>query len=383
MKKLYTFSLSLFFALFSITWAQIPAGYYDRAEGKSGAELKTALHEIISTNEELFFGATGILQWWNGFFRQTDWHPPTETHPEGFFWCMYSFERDTNHRPQFHEREHAMPRSWWVIGTGDNRDWGIANGDLHNIFPTNRDANGPKSNFPLGEVNMSATGAWTNGVVRVGPSAVAMYTRSHVFEPPDRYKGDFARVYMYMVTRYEHFADTRRWTSRGIESMIANNRFPTFTPYGIYIVMKWHRNDPVSQKEIDRNNAVHRIQGNRNPFIDHPELAEYLWGNRAGYAWFSDRTNVPTVVTTEFGIFSGTGSAIEIAVSHRSDEPVHYEIYSITGQKLRSGRLTDSNESNNRFTLSTANLNSGIYILVVYSVSQRHTARFFVGGRGN
>ena len=383
MKKLYTFSIALFFALFSIIWAQIPVGYYDAAKGKSGAALKTALHNIIRT-DHIYLPLTGdrdnVLWWWYTNFRTTDWHPPTSTHPQGFFWDKYSLNRHASyHGGTVQNREHAMPRSWWSIS---GQDRGFANGDLFNLFPACQVANAAKSNYPLGEVNRNAPASqlFYNQVVWVGPSSSHLYN-GRVFEPPDRYKGDFARTFMYMVTRYEYFADPQnphRWRSIGIQSMIANNpqnRFPAFSPYGIYIVMKWHRKDPVSQKEIDRNNAVFGIQNNRNPFIDHPELAEYLWGNRAGQAWFGGN------IVAEFGVFypKGISNVIEIAVSRRPNESVHYEIYSITGQMVFSGELTQSDaNARNNFELNLDFLNSGMYILVVYSSSQRHTARFLI-----
>jgi len=389
MKKLFTLSIALFFALFSIVWAQIPFGYYDSAEGKSGAALKTALHTIISYGHiELPFDGTGanVLWWWNSNFRNTDWHPPTESHPEGFFWDKYSLNRWTTYQGgSVQNREHALPRSWWARQTvpgGPFDDWGFANGDLFNLFPADQPANAAKSNFPLGEVNRT-TQTFFNQVVRVGPSTISSYN-GPVFEPPDQYKGDFARTYMYMVTRYEDFADPQslyRWRSVGIQSMIANpqNRFPAFSEYGIYIVMKWHRLDPVSQKEIDRNNAVHRIQNNRNPFIDHPELAEHLWGNLRGQAWRGSR------IVSEFGVaFDGARSMLEISVTREADEIVRYEIYSITGQLALSGELNHSNVRTNNTNLELPiNLNSGMYIVVVYSDAQRHTARFFVSAKKN
>ncbi len=114
---------------------------------------------------------------------------------------------------------------------------------------------------------MGANPSFTNGVVKVGKSAYPGYSGT-VFEPANEYKGDFARCYMYMVTCYEDYAT--RWTSTGTSSMLGNNTYPTFKPYAINLLMEWHRNDPVSSKEINRNNAVDNIQRNRNPFIDFP-----------------------------------------------------------------------------------------------------------------
>jgi len=354
------FPLFLFLASFTATWAQIPVGYYDDAEGKSERQLKTALHNIIRTGHiELDFSPTNARFWWDNYFRNTDWHPA------GHFWCMYSTDTHATYiSGTIQNREHAMPRSWWSISTVTGLDYGFANGDLHNLFPANQAANAAKSNFPLGTNNGEI---FNNGVSRVGRSTFSGYNGA-VFEPPDQYKGDFARTYMYMVTRYEYYADTNRWRSIGITSMLQNNRFPTLTPYAVNLLLAWHRADPVSQKERERNDAVQRIQNNRNPFIDHPELAEHIWGNLMREPWFRNAT------IAEFGVeYLPGGDMIEILISRHSGEQIRYEIYSITGLRLHSDELPENNK------IALSNLNSGMYILVVYARNQRHTARILVG----
>ena len=361
------FSLFLFLVSFTASWAQIPFGYYDNAEGKSERELKTALHNITRNGHiELDFNANNARFWWDNYFRRTDWHPPTTSHPNGFFWCMYSTDSLTIYIDGNHQnREHAMPRSWWSIGTSPNIDYGFANGDLHNLFPANQTANAAKSNFPLGVV---ANITFNNSVVRVGRSAINIpgYSGS-VFEPPNEYKGDFARTYLYMVTRYENYA--HRWRSIGTSTMLQNNTYPTLTTYAINLLLEWHRADPVSDKERNRNDSVYQIQRNRNPFIDHPELAEHIWGNRVGTAWFRNST------IAEFGINYLSSNVIEVSVSRRGNEAVRYEIYSVTGLRLLSGTLPGNN------TLTLNDLNNGMYILVVYAGNQRYTARILVGRR--
>jgi len=362
MKK--SFSLFLLLVSFTVAWAQIPFGYYDDAEGKSGAVLKTALHNIIrSGHRELDFRPDNARYWWDNYFRRTDWHSATASHPNGFFWCMYSTDQHTTYiSGTIQNREHAMPRSWWSISTATGLDYGVANGDLHNLFPANQAANAAKSNFPLGTTRGEI---FNNGVVRVGRSTFAGYN-GNVFEPPDQYKGDFARTYMYMVTRYEYYAN--RWRSIGITSMlIPNSRYPTLTPYAVNLLLAWHRADPVSQKEINRNDSVYQIQRNRNPFIDHPELAEHIWGNLIREPWFRNAT------IAEFGVEYLPGGDIRVLVSRRSGESFHYEIYSVTGLKLDSRELPENN------IIELTDLNNGMYILVVYARNQRHTARILVG----
>ncbi len=96
-----------------------------------------------------------------------------------------------------------------------------------------------------------------------------------VFEPADEYKGDFARTYFYVVTAYQNLS----WK---YTYMVADGDYPSLQPWAIEMLLKWHRDDPVSEKELKRNEVVYSIQTNRNPFIDYPELAEYIWGRPYG-----------------------------------------------------------------------------------------------------
>ena len=137
-------------------------------------------------------------------------------------------------------------------------------------------ANTAKSNYPLGEVDRDKALKFDNGVCYVGnPVRGQGGGAGYVFEPNEEYKGDFARTYFYMATCYQDL--TWKYTY-----MVDQNLYPTLTPWAVTMLLKWHREDPVSQKETDRNEEVYKIQGNRNPFIDMPELAEYIWGTKVG-----------------------------------------------------------------------------------------------------
>jgi len=215
--------------LFLSLAAQIPANYYSSAVGKREAELKTALHNIIRTHTILEYYSSST------YFRSTDWHP------NGYFWDMYS----NNQRSYWTgmNREHNLPKSWWSSAP-ETTD---AYSDLHNLYPSDAEANTAKSNFPLGIVNNNPT--YSNGVVKVGTSAYSGYGGS-VFEPANEYKGDFARDYMYVVTCYEDY--NQDWRSIGTSSMLMRNKYPVFNDYAAKLLLEWHRADPVSSKEINR-----------------------------------------------------------------------------------------------------------------------------------
>ncbi len=258
------FFLSSFFLVFSffIVTAQIPIGYYDSAEGLSGSRLKTALYNIINTHTALSYDDL-----WN-YFPSTDCKSDDATQ----IWDMYS---DSVSYFSYHyglEKEHCVPKSWWneddiVTATGDNS---VQYCDLFNMYPANGDANQAKLNYPLCDVTSGSS--FDNGSSMVGSSSRTDYT-GIAFEPADEYKGDFARTYLYMATCYQ---DINTWNTYSY-CMFTTGSYPGFKDWAIDLLVQWSTNDPVSTKEIDRNNAVYLIQGNRNPYIDHPEMVAAIW----------------------------------------------------------------------------------------------------------
>jgi hypothetical protein len=180
-------------------------------------------------------------------------------------------------------REHSFPKSWW------GGDVNMAYTDINHLFPSDGDANMAKNNYPLGEVGVAS---FNNGVTKVGANIFPGYsTNATVFEPADEYKGDFARTYFYMVTCYQNYTWSYLY-------MVDQNIYPTLKPWAASMLMKWHRQDPVSSKEINRNEAVFKIQNNRNPFIDYPQLAEYLWGDSTAMTFGLASTPTTPVLAT-------------------------------------------------------------------------------------
>lgn len=251
---------------------EIPVDYYEEVEnrGLKGSALKSAVHDKIRKHEVISFDQnTTARHWWNNYFVKTDWHS------DGYFWDMYSDERHSKYLGgEIQSREHCMPRSWW--GVKDKYSSYDANGDLHNIFPSDYPANQAKGNLALGEVGVAN---FDNGKSKVGNNTYPGGYRGQVFEPADEYKGDFARVFFYMVTCYEDYA--YNWRSTATNTMLQKGTYPGFRPWAVEMLLTWHRKDTVSEKEIKRNTEVCRIQGNRNPFVDHPELAEHIWGDKS------------------------------------------------------------------------------------------------------
>lgn len=347
--------LSLLIVVFSsVLFAQEQDGYYSSAEGKNKAELKTALYNIIGSHTALEYYSSSTS------FRSTDWHPPVTGYPKGYFWDMYSNNKRTSWTGM--NREHSMPKSWFGISSGEENSAPIGS-DLHNLYPSDASANSAKSNYALGEVGIAT---FTNGVVKVGSNTYAGFTGT-VFEPADEYKGDFARTYMYMVTCYEDYASV--WQNTGTSSMLYNNTYPTFKPYAVSLLLKWNTDDPVSDKEIIRNNAVYTLQHNRNPFIDHPELADFIWGTRKDELWSLDVE--PSEKERFFGVYFNS-VADEISVNINKPEQATYYIENANGIMLQTDRFSSSG------TTSVSGLQNGFYILTVYNNGKRRTGKFLI-----
>ncbi len=334
--------------------AAIPDGYYSSAEGKRKAELKTALHNIIRNHTFLDFDASTSI-WWYTYFKATDWNP------NGYFWDMYSNNQRPNNSGGLMNREHCMPRSWW--GSSSNYSTFDANGDLVNLQPSDAAANEQKSNLPLGEVG---TATYTNGVVKVGNNIFPGFYGT-VFEPADEYKGDFARTYMYMVTCYEDYSTY--WHETGTLTMLNGGTYPVFKSWAINLLLKWNAGDPVSTKELNRNDSVYSIQHNRNPFIDHPELADFIWGTRMSEIWTSDvgPAEIPIIFTVQPNPVSSA-----LTVNINNPEKATYYIVSLDGIVLKTGKFgTDG-------TISVDDINNGMYLLKVYTTTKRMVAKFIV-----
>lgn len=247
--------------------AKPSATHYAILDGKSGSTLFNALSECAGKG----YHSLG----YDGLYTA---YPKTDSR-NGKIWDMYSdcefdySDKCGNYSRECdcYNREHSVPKSWWGGGTSNQGC------DIFILLPTDGYVNGRRSNYPLGEVGADATYVSHNGS-KVGNSALSGYS-DKVFEPIDEYKGDFARGVLGAMVKWKG-----SWT-QGNGSSTFNGKYTSadnygLTPYGVALLMKWHRQDPVSQKELDRNDAIEQTQGNRNPFIDYPCLAEYLWGER-------------------------------------------------------------------------------------------------------
>ena len=274
MKKTLTALTLTGIALLSQTaLAAIPNGYYDTLEGKSGVELKEAVKKLILPHEVISYGDPDPNNTFQPVFVAT-WTVFQESDVRTVddvlcWWDMYSANNVwvSDGHPGLNI-EHSVPNSWWGGKSGSRE----AYNDLHHLNPSNGDANGQKSNWPLGEIQGSPY--WTNGVTTTGtPKTGLGGGATRVFEPYWSYKGDFARAYFYIFTIYDdlQWKTDNDWMYDIVSSL-------TLKPWAYDMLLSWSAGDVVSYKEIERNEAVYSYQKNRNPFIDCPELAEHIWG---------------------------------------------------------------------------------------------------------
>ena len=259
--------------------AEFKEGYYDSLDGKGCEALKLAAKECVATHQRLVY--TDLPNHWTS----TDVYPETYKNYRDEdcqrWWDMYSSEiylifpgqaGKTAFSICKMQREHAVPKSWWK--SGDDVEYTPAYTDLWNLYPSDGPANQAKSNYPLG---VTRTTTFDNGISKVGAPAEGLGGGAgKVFEPADEYKGDFARAFFYMATVY----DDLPWNGNYRYNMYESNTWPTLKEWAVNMLLDWARRDPVSEKEIARNDAVEAEQGNRNPYIDFPELAEFVWGKR-------------------------------------------------------------------------------------------------------
>lgn len=325
MKRLFT-SWTLLCVLIQL-WAQAPSGYYTDATGSKGKSLKTALYQIITDHT-----ARSYKQLW------TDMQS-TDRREDGKVWDMYSSTTDFTftsdqcgtykNEGDCYNREHSFPKSWF-------NDASPMYTDLFHLYPTDGYVNNRRGNYPFGETNGEQYKS-NGGYSKLGKCTSPGYSGT-VFEPDDEYKGDFARSYFYMATCYEDRIAT--WNS----DMLAHNSYPAYAKWALDMLLRWAAEDPVSPKEIARNNAVYKIQKNRNPYIDFPGLEQYVWGSKTGIPFDPDNydgggevtpPNPDDVATPTFTPSAGSvdkGTTVTISTT----TPAAYIVYSLNGGSLRT-----------------------------------------------
>ena len=293
-----------------VTPADSLPAYYESIDGTSGKELMDAIQRVAKQGyraDDFRYDSVWLA------FKHTD------LRPDSYIWEIYSdcdfvYEKDrTSNTTQTGEckgynREHAMCQSWFGTTSLAGQEMSSSKknspgSDIFHIYPASYGMNSRRGNRPYGEV-LTAANVSGNGTkygtpvqtISVTNSVAGAYVEgsitliTNVLEPADEYKGDIARSYFGTMVKWAgEWTFNRNENGRVIfdatidaDTHYASENNYGLTPYGLALLLKWHRQDPVSQKEVDRNNGIQLTQGNRNPFIDYPYLAEYIWGERSG-----------------------------------------------------------------------------------------------------
>ena len=301
-----------------------PDDYYERAQGTSDSVLKSKLSEIIFCGVRYRYGS-GPRKSWDAFFH-TDRDTTTNEVLDMYSNNVRYFdpEHPTASVGGF-DIEHMLPKSWWG-GTVNE-----AYCDLFHLVPGDASANRSKSNHAPG---IPADSSFYNGSFVTGRDTLHHLTR--VFCPADEYKGDFARAYFYIATCY---GDSLTWVETGeAGEAMTNSGWQEFQPWLRDLLLAWHRMDPVSEKEKARAIEVNKIQGNRNPFIDYPDLAEYIWGDQQGQPVDFDTLVFSYDTTPTVGLIVPENEELPARKEVRNGQVVILRngvIYTLLGQPIR------------------------------------------------
>ncbi len=315
MKQIY-FTLALLIS--AISFGQIPAGYYNTATG-TGYTLKTQLYNIINGHNNQgydalddFYGISDRDVYYENDNTILDMYSenPSGTDPYNFVFGSdecgnYDSEGDC------YNKEHLIPQS--VFNEGQPMK-----SDAHHVIPTDGRVNGLRSNHPLGVVGTTVSQSGISNPTlngsKMGYNLNSGYSAGYsglVFEPIDEFKGDIARIYFYFATRYQN--QISNWSSF---QMFDGSSDKVFDDTFLSILLTWHQNDPVSQKEIDRNNDIYDFQNNRNPFVDHPEYVNLIWNPTPDTEAPTTPSNLIVTGATAYSIsLSWTASTDNVAVA--------------------------------------------------------------------
>ena len=295
------------------SFGQIPTGYYATATG-TGYTLKTQLYNIIKGhNDNGYGGLYTIYQasdrdyYYENDGSLLDMYSENPSGTDSYSYSSGSTQRCGNYSSEgdCYNREHIVPQSVF------NQASPMRN-DAHSVTPSDGKVNGLRSNYPHG--NVASISTTTQNGSKLGSSAITGYSGS-IFEPIDEFKGDIARMYFYFATRYENTVAGYNY------AMFNGTSNQVFTTEFLNMLLTWSAQDPVSQREIDRNNGIYTYQNNRNPYIDHPEYIQAVWNPTADTQAPTAASNLNFTTITETKVtLTWTAATDNIAVTH-------YDVY--------------------------------------------------------
>lgn len=311
--------------LVNVLLAQIPEYYNSIDFNQTGASVKDDLTALISEQTAFPYSSSSTDTW--DILQESDVITTTDV------LLMYGYDDDDNNPVTdrlrdkellcnftgsscvgYWNREHVYPKS--LATPALETDSAGSGTDVHNLRAADFQMNSTRNNNVYEEGNGNA-GLTTNG-----------------FYPGDEYKGDVARIIMYMYTRYPNQCAAN---NVGYGPKTYNANIPD-------IFLEWNKDDPVSAYEINRNEIIYGYQGNRNPFIDNPYLATIIWGGPAGVTDTWGNTQGPSV-----GFVTNISAITETDVSNSIVIPVSFSNYeapvsvAVSVDGTSSAEVTDYN----------------------------------------
>ena len=359
MKKLYTLA---FLLVTIIALAQPPAGYYNSATG-TGYTLKTQLYNIIKGHNDRGYAGLYVTYttsdkdfYYENNGTMLDMYTENPNGPECEF--TYGINQDDgtlgNNECERYNREHLVPQSVFSSATP-------MYSDAHFVVPSDKHVNGVRNNFPFGKVNVASY--TSTNLSKLGQNLNAGYSAGYtgvVFEPIDEFKGDIARMLLYFATRYENVVGGYSYSMfNGTNNQVFTNTFKN-------ILLTWNAQDPVSAREIARNNAIYARQNNRNPFIDNNAYVTAIWGSPL---LATDTFNV----LTSIAIYPNPTNDHKIIIESGVDLD-EIELINLNGQLIQVIRKPVSQDH----VYSLSDLPQGFYFLKMSSGSQSVTKKVIV-----
>jgi endonuclease I len=311
LKTVQYFTFFVILLLTTDLYSQIPQGYYDAAENKADQALRDALHNIIDDHQRFSYTSSGIDTW--DILKEADADP---NNPNNVL-LIYTRESVDG------DQEYASGNGWnrehvWAKSRGDFGTQPPEGTDVHNLRASNIDVNTTRWNYAFDDCTSNSC------YVTYGN-----YYNSSVFEPRDEDKGDVARIIFYMDVRYEG--------DSGEEDLEMVDYTPSTSsklPYhGVRsTLLQWHQEDPVDDFERNRNDVIYYYQGNRNPFIDHPNLVDYLWGEQQQVQW-SSTLSTPTEREKTNIVYPNPSHSGYVNINSGFN-PNYIELFDVQGKKV-------------------------------------------------
>lgn len=350
-------------------FAQIPTGYYDNATG-TGFELKTNLHHIIKNHTDRTYNGLKDLYKSNdpkNGFRDKYYENDNTVldiyseNPAGR--DPYNYVPGDNlgagNEGGGYNREHLVPQSFF-----DEYKKNPMRNDAFHVWPTDGKVNGWRSNYAFGKVvNRNNASPCNNGATNTPCKSLNGTTKGKyvyntsltVIEPIDEFKGDIARAILYFSTRYEdmmpNFYSTTRSNSK---VMFDGSKNKAFSDDFLSQLVTWHIQDPVSQRELDLNDLIYNYQGNRNPYIDHPEYVEQIWGTNLVATDFDYQTR------SDIEVYTTNNQSAVVELKDTSKKIDQVMIYSMQGQLVQQIANTKRESK-----IDLKFQNKGVYIIKI------------------